>query len=247
MTQNETVNQMNVSPQLLNTSRFPELANLQSVNIVQDVECIDCLFPMCTQNRYNIINPLNNQKLYDFKEESGLLERLCCFGCRGFVMKINNAGGSTVYVNIEGKKGCSLPCYAGFGCGHPSIKASFLSPQNQYFGSAKMDYKSCVCSLCKHIILIRDANNNSRYHIKPNCYCIGCNTSCCAKCCDILYNIFEENQVVGTVSKLSCSGFFTFCPKGDNYTINFPANANPEEKFMIIIGTILIDYLSFPM
>ena len=47
------------------------------------------------------------------------------------------------------------------------------------------------------------------------------------------------------LKKLKCSSCYTFCPKGDNYDISFPPNASPEEKFLIIIGVILLDYLSF--
>ena len=243
----DTTNQMNIyqTPQLIIQTSFPELANLQRVNIIQEVECIDCLCPYCTQNKYKVINPLNKQKLFDFKEDSLFLERYCSFSCRGFTLKINNTGGSNIYISMEGEKAWSLPCLCFNGCGKPTIKASFNSPKRNYFGSVKMDYDCCCFSVCNHKILIRDRNNNSRFYIKPNCYCIGCHIGIFAKCCDILFNIYEGNQIVGTVTKLFCSSFFTFCPKGDNYTINFPKNALPEEKFMIILATILLDYLSF--
>ena len=245
---NESVNQINSQSIILNMNIISELESLPKVKIVQDVECIDCLCPTCTQNKYSIINPTTDEKLFDFKEESSCPERFCCFGCRGFLMRISNLGGSNVRNTFEGEKGCSLPCLYGNGCGQPSIKITLTAPNHQFLGSVKMDYESCCCSICSHKIVIRDEKKNIRYHIQRTSYCIGCHLYICRcfpKACEILYHIYEGNQVVGDVKKLKCSTCFTFCPKGDNYEINFPPNANPIEKFLIINGVILLDYLSF--
>ena len=68
----------------------------------------------------------------------------------------------------------------------------------------------------------------------------------CARCCSILYNITDDKGAkVGQVEKLSCDGLGTCCPKADNYSIRFPPDASPGEKMLIIVGTILLDFLSF--
>jgi len=237
-TTNENINQ------IISLKMIPELETLQKVNIIQEVECIDCCCYCCTQNKYGIIDPLTEQKLFDLKENSFCLERCCCFSCRGFMMKINNTGGN-VRNTYDGEKGCSLPCLLGNGCGQPSIKVTLTAPNNKFLGSVKMDYDNCCFSLCSHKIVIRNEKKEIKYHIQRNCYCIGCYCGIFPKCCDVLYTIYQGSQALGEVKKLKCSSCYTFCPKGDNYSIIFPPNASVEEKFLIIIGAILLDYISF--
>ena len=169
---NETVNEINT--QYINLHLVSELANLKKVKIIQDVEFIDCCCPTCTQNKYSIIDPITDIKLFDFKEQSSCVERCCCFPCRGFMMKISNLGGNNIHNTYDGEKGCSLPCILGNGCGQPSIKVSLTAPNHKFLGSVKMDYESCCCSICSHKIVIRDEKKNIRYHIQRTSYCIAC-------------------------------------------------------------------------
>ena len=247
-TNNKTTSEFNNTIASLNLELVPELANLKKVKIIQDVEFIDCCCAICTQNKYSVMIPQTDEKIFDFKENGSCPERFCCFRCRGFMMKISNLGGNARLNTYDGEKGCSLPCLDGNGCGQPSIKVTLTAPHHKFLGSVKMDYENCMCSICSHKIVIRDEKKNIKYHIQRSCYCIACYIpifSCLPKPCDILYHIYEGNQVVGEVKRVKCSGCLTFCPKGDNYDINFPENASPVDKFLIINGVILLDYLSF--
>ena len=238
----EAINQLGNS--YLNLKMVPELENLPKVNIIQEVEFIDCICYPCTQNKYGIVDPNTEEKIFDLKENGLCLERFFCFPCRGFMMKINNTGGN-IRNTYDGEKGCSLPCLLGNGCGQPSIKVTLTAPNNKFLGSVKMDYENCCLSICSHKIIIRNEKKETKYYIQRTSYCIGCYCECFPKCCDILYHIYEGSQAVGEVKKVKCSSCYTFCPKGDNYSISFPPNASPEEKFLIIIGVILLDYISF--
>lgn len=55
----------------------------------------------------------------------------------------------------------------------------------------------------------------------------------------------QDGQTVGTIIKDTCNDAVTFFTKADNYLINFPLNATPQDKMLLICGAILIDYLSF--
>ena len=107
---NNTISEINKSVSL-NLDMVPELSNLKKVKIIQDVEFIDCCCPTCTQNKYSVMNPDTDEKIFDFKENGSCPERFCCFGCRGFLMKISNLGGNTRLNTYDGEKGCSLPCF----------------------------------------------------------------------------------------------------------------------------------------
>ena len=245
---NNTAGEFNNTIASLNLDMVPELANLKKVKIIQDVEFIDCCCPRCTQNKYSVMIPDTDEKIFDFKENGQCPERWFCFSCRGFMMKISNIGGNATLNTYEGEKGCSYPCCLGNGCGQPSIKVTLTAPNHKFLGSVKMEYENRCCSICSHIIAIRDEKKNIKYHIQRTCYCIACYIPGCSylpKPCDTLYHIYEGKQVVGEVKRVKCSGCLTFCPKGDNYEINFPENASPVDKFLIINGVILLDYLSF--
>ena len=241
--QNEAINQINTQS-IINFNMIPELEKLEKINIIQEVEFIDWICPTCTQNKYSIIDPKTEEKLFDLKENSLYPERYFCFQCRVFLMKINNTGGNNYCYTYNGEKGCSLPCLCGNGCGQPSIKVTLTTPNNKFLGSVKMDYESCYFSICDHKIIIRDEKKNTRYQIQKNDRCIGAH-NVCSKCCDILFHIYKGDQIEGEVKKLKCSSCYTFCPKGDYYTINFPQDASSVEKFLILIGVILLDYINF--
>ena len=233
--------------QLIQPNYFNELADLPSVDIFQDTGCLDCLFPLCIPNKYRCHTPGGAQKLYEFHEDSGCCERCCLYNCRGFTMNINNfvSPKNNVSVLMEGKKPCSLICYCGCGCGKPSLSVSLKSPQGMMLGKAQLNFDSCLCAICDNRIDIIDKAGQLRYCIKKKCFCIGCFAGCCAKCCDILFHIYQDNSEVGYVTKLGCDGIRLFFTKADNFTINFPSQASPEEKMLIIIGVILLDYFSF--
>ena len=142
----------------MNQSYFNELADLSSVDIFQDTGCIDCLFPLCTTNRYRCHASGGNQKLYEFQEESDCCERCCLYPCRSFTMNINNivSPKNNVSVLMEGKKPCSLICYCGCGCGKPSLSVSLKSPQGMILGKAKLNFDSCFCAIFNNRIEIID-------------------------------------------------------------------------------------------
>ena len=224
---------------------FPELNKLEYVNIEQQQSCIDCLCPDCTNNEYVAVNPTTKQRLYEFREDSHICERSCCFSCRGFVMNIRNREGVSVIVDIEGHKGCSLPCFCTFGCGKPTIKCNVKTPAGYKLGHVKFNFDSACCALWYNRIDIYTGKDFPKYRIKRHRCCIACHLGIWAKCCDCSYDIYEENAIVGEVVKLQCSSFFTFCPKSDNYQIRFPLNATPDEKMLLLIGTLLLDYTTY--
>lgn len=251
---NSTIGEMepHLAPEnmAVNQTYFSELVDLPSVNIFQKGECIDCLFPYCTENRYECHAPGGLKRiLYEFHEDSNPIERCCCFHCRGFKMQINNIINpkNNISVLMEGRKPCSLVCLYGCGCGKPSLSVNITSPVGMNLGKAKLNYNSCFCAIFKNRIDIFDNAGQIRFCIRPNCFCIGCFCGSYAKCCDILYHIYQNDVAVGNVTKLTCNEFRTFCTKANDFTINFPPQAKPEEKMLIIIGVILLDYLSFPL
>ena len=245
---NDAILNPNNLPVGLNSSSYlSHLSSLSSVVIKQRATCVECLNTRCVPNYYNVKHPLTDETLFEFKEKSGLLERYFCFQCRSYTMNVNSVPNyeNNTYVKLKGNKQLTLPCLCGCGCGKPVFSMDIQFPQGGRIGRAKMNFNKCFCAICENRIDILDSNNNLRYVIKPNCFCIGCYCGCFAKCCTIEYHIYENNNIVGKLEKLSCDGLKTCCPKADYYLINFPTQATPEDKMLLIVGAILLDYISF--
>jgi hypothetical protein len=235
-------------PPLINEQGyFNELSDLNSVDIVQKTSYIDYLCP-CTENVFQVHYPDKQKRiLYEMYEKSDCCERCCCFRLRSFNMKINNMTSqkNPNSILMDAHKICALPCIYGCGCGKPEITIDMKSPVQSHLGKVRMDYESCFCAICENRIDITDKSGNLRYVIKKSGVCIGCFGGCFCKCCSFDFDICENNNIVGKITKLTCDRIRIFCTKADIYTINFPSNASPEEKMLLIMGTILLDSLNF--
>ena len=227
---------------------FTELANLSYVKICQKASCVECLYPRCVPNRYDVVGP-NDQNMYYFTEKSDCCERYCFHPYRSFEMKIVNVTSSQnkKSVSMEGSKNCSIPFIFPFGCGKPVFSIDIKIPIGSRLGRVKLNYDNCCCYICSNHLDILDSSDNLKYIIRQNscCCCLGSAYGIYAKCCSIDYNIIQDNQIVGKITKDVCNGKITFCTKADNYTITFPLNASPQDKMLLICGAILIDYLSY--
>ena len=229
---------------------FSELDGIDQVDIIQEASCIDFLCPRLTSNTYKVNFSSSEKTLYEFYEESGCCEKWCCYKCHSFKMKINNmvSERNNVSVTMEGNKnfvaGIILNCC---GCGKPSIPIEVKSPQGMMLGKVIMEWNSSCCACCSSRIEIKDNIGNTRYVIKGNCCCpVGCYyDNACTKICGISYTISQNNVEVGNIRKKCCDSCRTFCTKATDYNISFPPQASPEEKFLIIVGAILLDYQSY--
>ena len=240
---------------------FPELQDVEQVKVKQDTTCIDCflLCPRCTDNKYNVFsNSQGNQitKLYELKEEgSGMFEK-CCYKYHSFTMKINNIideNRNSVCVILEAYKpfACGLCCNI-FGCDNPTMSLQVKNPEGANIGKALITWNNFCCSCCSSRIHILDDKDQLKYIIRGPCiYPVGCLCfNCCTKFCDCQYPFWKgrpEVSIPGSIVKDGCDSFRLFCTKATNYTLNFPQEATPSEKMLIIIASILLDSQSFPM
>lgn len=245
---------------------FPELQDVEQVKVKQDTTCIDCflLCPRCTDNKYNVFsNSQGNQttKLYELKEEgSGMFEKCCCYKCHSFTMKINNIideNRNSVCVILEAYKpfACGL-CYNIFGCDNPTMSLQVKNPEGANIGKALITWNNFCFSCCSSRIHILDDKDQLKYIIRGpciypvGCLCFNCCINCCTKFCDCQYPFWKgrpEVSIPGSIVKDGCDSFRLFCTKATNYTLNFPQEATPSEKMLIIIASILLDSQSFPM
>ena len=101
---------------------------------------------------------------------------------------------------------------------------------------------------CDPFYNIYDSNNEVRYVITANCCQCGfyCRSSC-GKCCEVHFQIHkpgkqemtEENED-GSIIRKESDIFMV--SDADNFILNFPKDATPEEKILLIGNVLMIDY-----
>ena len=260
--------QQSLKPPVQSTENacFEELDGIDQVVIMQDADCLDWCFSRCTSNRYNVVfytgQEAKETKLYELKETSDCMQRCCCFKCHAFKMEITNVTSernNKKSVIMEGDKGCNLGIMCNcWGCGKPEFKVQVKSPQQLVLGKAVLNYSSCFCACCSSSIDVIGNSDQVKYKLKGNCCCpVGCYyDNLVTRCCSCSYKVIpgkekgekeeeKEEKETGVVTKKCCNSCITCCTKATNYNIAFPKDASPEDKMLIIIGSILLDYNSY--
>ena len=245
-------------------SCFGELDGIEQVEIRQEASCLDYCFPRCSDNQYKVYYKPGNtgagdseKVLYELSEEgTSCPEKCCCYKCHSFTMKINNlvSERNTSSVTLEGKKKFAMGIICNFfGCEKPVLPMEVKSPQVFVLGKAAMNWSLCCCSCCSSKIEITDNGGNVKYTVEGNICCpVGCYyDNACTKICSCSYKInqkdeqSQKSQSVGVIKKNCCCSCRTWCTKAVDYTIDFPPQASPEEKMLIIVSAILLDSQSY--
>ena len=224
-----------------------ELGNSIGAKIHQQIDTLEILTGFEVPNRYHVlVQDFNKQYKYLFKckEESSCCQRQCCTsGQREFQMLVKHIANQMMFTQNFKEifaivdKPYNCPCFC---LGRPYMECNYSNGTK--FGEIKEPFTCCNPKFC-----IYDENNILKYFI--NCDCCQCGYLCrnnvCGKLSDCLFEICEANGIVnGNIKRLAAKGM-QFLSDSDSYDINFPNNASPVEKLLIILAVILIDYQYF--
>ena len=226
-----------------------ELALSPSVLIRQQPQFFEQISGCESPNRYFVFSqsPQTGFKmLFKCKEQSECYQRNCCSASmREFVMDIKhiaNAGAlnenfqnSFVHVNKPFK--CTCCCLE-----RPEMIANY-SANGELVGKVKQPF-----SCCDPIFTIYDNAGTMRYYIYADCCQCGlCCSGPCAKMSEVTFNIYRDanmGQPIGSIVK-KIANFSELITSADSYQVNFPADARPNEKLLLIITGLMIDYQFF--
>ena len=226
-----------------------ELALSPSVLIRQQPQFFEQISGCESPNRYFVFSqsPQTGFKmLFKCKEQSECCQRNCCSASmREFVMDIKhiaNAGAlnenfqnSFVHVNKPFK--CTCCCLE-----RPEMIANY-SANGELVGKVKQPF-----SCCDPIFTIYDNAGTMRYYIYADCCQCGlCCSGPCAKMSEVTFNIYRDanmGQPIGSIVK-KIANFSELITSADSYQVNFPADARPNEKLLLIITGLMIDYQFF--
>lgn len=222
-----------------------ELAKSTGAVIRQQIEIYEALTGCETQNRYHVFLETLEGIKYAFKcsERSDCCARCCCApDCRPLeiiirhVVTIDEVQKDYAKIFIHVDKPCKMGC------------CCFCRP---YMDVRLADTGRCLgmvrepCTCCDLDSEIYDSNGNLRYRVVGDCCQIGL---CCGadieKLASVRFDIIQNGMPVGNLKKLGAN-FGEFFTKADSYHISFPAHATPEEKMLLIIDGLMIDYQYF--
>ena len=227
-----------------------ELANSSGVLIKQKPQFMEQFTGCESPNRYFVFSqsPQGGMKLlFKCKEFSGCCMRNCCpANQREFNMSIKhvttnsslNDDFSTPFVKIIKPFKCTCFCLE-----RPKMIVQYAN--DQPLGSIKEPF-----TCCDPQINTFDNTGMMKYIIHANCCQCGliCRSNFCGKLSQALFNIYRANNLTspcGSIIKKASSSFAELITTADNYQINFPPDASPEDKMILIAAGLMIDYQYF--
>jgi len=118
------------------------------------------------------------------------------------------------------------------------------SQGKQLVGQVKQPF-----TCCDPHFTVYDYSGTLRYFIHADyCQCgICCANNFCGKMSEATFNIYKDagmTQPCGSIIKKVAS-FSELVTSADSYQVNFPLDASPSEKILLIVTTLMIDYQYF--
>lgn len=221
---------------------IPELIVQQESDIVEAI--IGCQQP----NNYHVYGRLPNGEisyLFKFREYSGCAMRILCpVNCRKFTMKMKAVASyenkydnnfSNSILNIE--KNFKIPCFCLM---RPDMKVDLIQ-DNTRLGTVEQ-----IFSWCDPSFKVYNGNDEEVKFITADCCQCGliCRNNSLGKTDDahfFIYNPKDMSKPIGDICKKTESVFSI----ADSYSIIYPVKIPPEEKILLTIVAIMIDYQFF--
>ena len=231
-------------------------ATLESITemvIKQEADILEAVTGCQEPNSYQIYGKLSNgEKIHIFncREFSSCgMRYFCPVNCREFYMKIkipsenekkieNNEDEEYENSLIEINKNCKCPFLC---CIRPDMKV-ILNDQNKKLGVIEQAF-----SCCDPVFNIYDKDNNEIFYIEADCCQCGflCRNNFMGKTDEahfFIYNYNDRSNAIGDICKKAAKSLLSIA---DNYSVILPNKATFEEKILLTVAGIMIDYQYF--
>ena len=225
-----------------------ELANCTGIEIKQQPEFFEMMTGCETANRYHVFgkSPQGYKYLFKCNEKSGWFMRNCCPSeFRQFFMDIVHItsgnpdvpGFSKNFATLFKPFMCTICCLC-----RPEMYVT-LNEGNNRVGIIRH-----TCTLCDPEFNIYDGTGKLLYILHADCCQCGliCSNNFFGKLSEVIFSIYDPGraQIIGNILKKPAN-FSEMVTDADSYQINFPKNATPQEKLLIIALALMIDYQYF--
>ena len=229
-----------------------ELALSTGVLIKQEAQFFEQITGCESPNRYYVFSqsPQAGMKLlFKCKEYSQFCMRNCCpANNREFNMAIKhiataanlNEDFSTPYIDVRKPCKCTCLCLE-----RPEMLVNFGNQAPGCLGKIKQPFTCCDPEFTTY-----DSTGIVKFTIHGDCCQCGllCNNNFCGKLSDVTFNIHQGNSVnsspCGSITKKVATAA-ELVTSADSYQINFPPSATPQDKMLLIVAGLMIDYQFF--
>ena len=227
-----------------------ELAMSNGVLIRQQAQFLEQITGCESPNRYYVFSqsPQGGMKLlFKCKEYSDCCMRNCCSASsREFNMAVKHIATAanldenytTPFVSINKPFKCTCFCLD-----RPEMLIKY-GANNQPLGRIKQPFTCWDPEFSLY-----DSTGNKKFIIHADCCQCGllCANNFCGKLAEAVFNVYNASNTTapcGTITK-KCATASELVTSADSYQINFPREANPEDKMILIAAGLMIDYQFF--
>ena len=227
-----------------------ELALSTGVLIRQEAQVFEQITGCESPNRYYVFSqsPQGGMKLlFKCKEYSECCMRNCCpASTREINMVIKHIATaanldenfSAPFVDVKKPFKCTCCCLE-----RPEMLVNFGGTK-QPLGRIKQ-----VFTCCDPLFNIYDNTGSLRYIIHGECCQCGlcCANNFCGKLSEVIFNLYsseDRTKPSGSIIKKSATAA-ELVTSADSYQVNFPANSSPQDKMLLIVSALMIDYQYF--
>ena len=223
-----------------------QLIDVKELIIKQESNVVEALLGCEQPNNYHIYARQPNGELsyiYKCREFSGCAMRvLCPVNCRGFSMKmklvssnqnnIKDDNFNNSLININKNCGCPFLCLV-----RPEMTVNLIKDET-YLGAVEQTF-----SFCDPCFTIYNEKEEKVKYIEADCCQCGyiCRNNSIGKtdnCHFFVYNPQDKTKPIGDICKKTESVFSV----SDSYSVSYPVDIPPEEKILLSVVAMLIDY-----
>ena len=222
-----------------------QLTNISELIVQQEPDISEAICGCQQPNNYHIYTRERNGSLsyiYKLREFSGDCNRIFCpVNCREFTMKMKlmNEHSNKYDTNFNNslmtmKRDWRIPCLC---CLRPEI---VIDLKKEKIRVGKVEQSFAFCDPC---FTVYNENDEKIYYIEADCCQCGfiCRNYSLGKtedCQFLIYNWNYRDKAIGYIMKKTESVYSL----ADNYLVYFPSKIQPEDKFLLSIVAVMIDY-----
>ncbi|MDR3549369.1 MAG: phospholipid scramblase-related protein [Candidatus Pacebacteria bacterium] len=253
-------------PVMIERSPQDILRTLTSVYVKQKIQPLELLTGCEIENVYQVFRKRvvttednerqakkDGQMLFKCKEKSGWCVRNCVgAACRPFSMTIkckytlpNGRKRLVPFLKLERPCACTFCCFS-----RPFIQVYYLHkdgdrrPDKVFLGKVVEP-----CSPCDVILdVLRGKEEQPIYQIRTAYFQCGLMFQCPCKGCNEVSFVVQDRKsrtVVGKIKKVFAGAIQEMFTNADDFTADFPAEADWQSKALLLAATVFIDYRYF--
>lgn len=220
-----------------------EIVNCSGILIKQNIDSIELVTGCETCNKYYIFGLGKKGYKYLFRCEENtdcFMKFFCPTSLKEINMKLyhissaQEKNSNKIFSTIFKPFRCTCLCL------YRPVIVLTLEESNEIIGKIVEEY-----SCCDQVYEVINRQSKVKYIIKGRCTQCGlfCSNAICGKTCDVNFSILspEKQEPIGSIEKKIIDK-----EKGEeNFQVNFPSDANSNEKLLLLAIGLMIDYQYF--